>query len=135
MQDDVIVACATAPRTAPGDVRLLPALGWRDVPGFLAGAALTIISTTSPESWCNAAAEALSAGTPVIAYDFGHVPVLTGAAGVMVPPGEHPAVLWAAATRLLGDPGVYHAASRTAPGRVSAHTPAASAAAFIAAVA
>jgi glycosyltransferase involved in cell wall biosynthesis len=135
MQDEVIAACAAAARTAPANVRLLPALSWRDVPGFLAGAALTIISTTSPESWCNAAAEALSAGTPVIAYDFGHVPVLAGPAGVMVAPGEHPAALWAAATRLLGDPGAYHAASRAAPGQVSAHTPAASAAAFIAAVA
>jgi glycosyltransferase involved in cell wall biosynthesis len=115
-------------------VRLLPPLRWQDVPGFLAGAAVTIISTTSPESWCNAAAEALSAGTPVIGYDFGHVPVLTGPAGVMVAPGQPPRALWAAATRLLADPGAYHAAATTAPGQVRPHTPAAAAAAFLSAV-
>ena len=121
--------------TAPARVRLLPALGWRDVPGFLAQAAVTIISTTSPESWCNAAAEALSAGTPVIGYDFGHVPALTGPAGVMVTPGQPPRALWSAATRLLADPGAYHAAATAAPGQVRPHTPAAAAAAFLRAVA
>ena len=134
MQDQVMAACAAAARAAPARVRLLPALGWRDVPRFFAGAAVTIIATTSPESWCNAAAEALSAGTPVIAYDFGHVPVLTGPAGVMITPGQPPDALWAAATRLLADPGAYHAAATAAPGQVRPHTPAASAAAFLSAV-
>jgi len=134
MQDEVAAACAAAARAAPARVRLLPALGWRDVPGFFAGAAATIIATTSPESWCNAAAEALSAGTPVIGYDFGHVPVLAGPAGVMVQPGQPPAALWTATTRLLAHPAAYHAASAAAPGQVRPHTPAASAAAFISAV-
>lgn len=134
LQDQVMAGCAAAARTAPARVRLLPALGWRDVPRFFAGAAVTIIATTSPESWCNAAAEALSAGTPVIAYDFGHVPVLTGPAGVMITPGQPPDALWAAATRLLADPGAYHAAATAAPGQVRPHTPAASAAAFLSAV-
>jgi glycosyltransferase involved in cell wall biosynthesis len=134
MQDQVMADCAAAARTAPARVRLLPPLPWQDVPGFLAGAAVTIISTTSPESWCNAAAEALSAGTPVIGYDFGHVPVLTGPAGVMVAPGQPPRALWAAATRLLADPDAYHAAATTAPGQVRPHTPAAAAAAFLSAV-
>lgn len=134
MQDQVRAACAAAARAAPVRVRLLPALGWREVPGFFAGAAVTIIATTSPESWCNAAAEALSAGTPVISYGFGHVPVLTGPAGVMVQPGHPPAALWAAATRLLAGPGAYHAAATAAQGQVRPHTPAASAAAFITAV-
>lgn len=131
MQDEVFASCQAAARTAPAEVQILPPLSWRDVPGFLAGAALTIISTTSPESWCNAAAEALCAGTPVIAYGFGHVPVLAGPAGVMVPPGQPPAGLWSAATRLLADPAAYHAASAAAPAQVQAHTPAASAEAFI----
>ena len=134
MQDEVAAACAAAARAAPARVRLDPALDWREVPSFFAGAALTIISTTSPESWCNAAAEALSVGTPVIGYGFGHVPTLAGPAGVMVRPGEPPAALWAAATRLLADPGAYHAATTAASGQVSQHTPAASAAAFIGAV-
>jgi len=134
MQDQVMAGCAAEARTAPARVRLLPALSWRDVPGFLAQAAVTIISTTSPESWCNAAAEALSAGTPVIGYDFGHVPALTGPAGVMVTPGQPPRALWSAATRLLADPGAYHAAATAAPGQVRPHTPAAAAAAFLSAV-
>jgi glycosyltransferase involved in cell wall biosynthesis len=134
MQAQVMGACAAAARAAPARVRLLPALGWRDVPGFFAGAAATIIATTSPESWCNAAAEALSSGTPVIGYDFGHVPVLTGPAGVMIRPGQPPEALWAATTRLLADPGTYHAAATAATGQVRLHTPAASAAAFISAL-
>jgi glycosyltransferase involved in cell wall biosynthesis len=134
MQEEVIRECRDAARSAPGEVRILPALKWGQVPEFLAGAAATIISTTSPETWCNAAAEALSAGTPVIAYDFGHVPVLTGTAGIMVPPAEPAAALWDAATTLLADRAAYHLAARSAPGRVRGHTPAASARAFLAAV-
>ncbi|MBO0802836.1 MAG: glycosyltransferase family 4 protein [Nocardiopsaceae bacterium] len=134
MQDEVLGTCRETARRAPCEVRILPPLSWRDVPGFLADAALTIISTTSPESWCNAAAEALSGGTPVIAYDAGHVPALAGPAGEMVPPGAPPDALWAAATRLLADPRAYHAASAAAPAQVRPHSPAASAAAFLSAV-
>ncbi|WP_019632250.1 glycosyltransferase family 4 protein [Actinomadura atramentaria] len=133
MQDDVIDECRRAARTKP-NVRVLPALPWRAVPDFFAGGCLTIISTTSPESWCNAAAEALSAGTPVVAYDFGHVPDLVGRAGVMVPPGRTATELWTAANSLLRDRRAYRAASRAAPGRVAAHTPSAAAAAFLDAV-
>ncbi|WP_395110623.1 glycosyltransferase family 4 protein [Actinomadura sp. SCN-SB] len=134
MQDTVLAECTEAARQAPGQVTILPALPWRQVPDFLGGAALTIISTTSPETWCNVAAEALSAGTPVIAYAFGHVPVLTGAAGVMIPPGAPATALWEAATDLLGDTAAYHLAARTAPTRVADHTPTASASHFLAAV-
>ena len=134
MQRDVIARCRTAATAARGRVRILPALRWAEVPAFFAGAAVTIISTTSPETWCNAAAEALSAGTPVIGYDFGHVPVLTGDAGVMVPAGADTAELWTAARRLLGSREDYHAASQAAPAQVAAHTPAAAATAFLNAV-
>jgi glycosyltransferase involved in cell wall biosynthesis len=134
MQDTVLAECAEAARRAPGNVKLLPALPWRQVPEFFSGASLTIISTTSPETWCNVAAEALSAGTPVIAYAFGHVPVLVGSAGVMVPPGTPANALWAAALELLGDRAAYHQAARTAPTRVCDHTPSASASRFLAAV-
>lgn len=134
MQRDVIAQCRQAAFQAPVPVRILPALPWQDVPAFFAGAAATIISTTSPETWCNAAAEALSAGTPVIAYDFGHVPHLTGPAGVMVPAGAPPAELWAATMRLLSSRETYHATSAAAPDRVAAHTPRAAASAFLDAV-
>ncbi|MFY1633633.1 glycosyltransferase family 4 protein [Solwaraspora sp. WMMB335] len=135
MQDAVLAQCREAAGHAPADVRILPPLPWQEVTDFFACAALTIISTTSPESWCNAAAEALSAGTPVVGYDFGHVPVLAGPAGVMVTPapsGEPATTLWSAATGLLNDPIAYHAASRQAPAQVAGHTPYASAQAFLA---
>jgi iron(II)-dependent oxidoreductase len=134
MQDTVIDQCRTAATAAPGNVEILPPLPWRAVPGFFAGAALTLIATTSPEPFCNTAAEALSAGTPVIGYDFGHVPTLAGPAGVMVtahPPGEPATRLWAAAVDLLDEPDAYHAASRHAPRQVAAYTPHAAARAFL----
>jgi glycosyltransferase involved in cell wall biosynthesis len=134
MQQDVIAGCRDAARRAAVPVRILPPLRWRQVPEFFAGAAATIIATTSPESWCNAAAEALSAGTPVIGYGFGHVPVLAGPAGKMVGPGQPATALWDAAAAMLDSPAAYHAASLAAPGQVSGHTPAASARAFLAAV-
>jgi glycosyltransferase involved in cell wall biosynthesis len=137
MQHEVITECRAAARRAASDVRILPALPWRAVPGFFAGAAVSIISTTSPEPFCNTAAEALSAGTPVTGYSFGHVPVLAGPAGVMadpVPPGEPATRLWDVTLRLLEDHDAYHAASLAAPGQVAAYTPAASARAFLNAV-
>ncbi|MEV6849247.1 glycosyltransferase family 4 protein [Actinoplanes sp. NPDC051411] len=137
MQNSVIAECTTAAHRAPGQVLILPPLPWQAIPSFFAGAAVTIISTTSPESWCNSAAEALSAGTPVIGYDFGHVPTLTGPAGVMippVPPGEPATALWQATTSLLRGRDAYHHASRHAPAQVAAHTPTAAAQAFLAAV-
>lgn len=134
MQRDVLAECRRAAAQACAPVRILPALPWRDVPAFFAGASATIISTTSPETWCNAAAEALSAATPVIGYDFGHVPVLVGSAGMMLPAGAPAEALWAGTTRLLEAREDYHAASQAAPGQVAAHTPRASAAAFLDAV-
>src|SRR5262249_48362970 len=74
MQQEVIDRCRRAAAASAAQVSILPALGWRDVPGFFAEAAATIIASTSPESFCNAAAEALSVGTPVVAYDHGHLP-------------------------------------------------------------
>lgn len=134
MQREVIGGCRDAAEGASAQVRVLPAMPWRQVPGFFAGAATTIISTTSPETWCNAAAEALSAGTPVIAYEFGHVPVLAGPAGVMVKPSQPARALWDATIALLADRAAYHAAARAAPGQVRSHTPVASAIAFLAAI-
>ncbi|MFF3665500.1 glycosyltransferase family 4 protein [Microtetraspora malaysiensis] len=134
MQEEVITACRRAALAAPSEVRLLPAMPWQQVPEFFAAAAATIISTTSPETWCNAAAEALSAGTPVVGYNFGHVPVLAGSAGRMVAPGLPASALWQATLDLLADPDSYHAASVQAVAQVAGHTPAASARAFLAAV-
>lgn len=61
MQDQVMADCAAAPRR-PGPGAAAVGAGLPGRARVLAGAAVTIISTTSPESRCNAA-EALSAVT------------------------------------------------------------------------
>ena len=112
-------------------ITLLPALGWREVPPFLARAAATVICSTEPETFCFTAAEALAGGTPVVHYDFGNVPLLTGPAGWAAPAGGRPEALWDALDRLLADPVTYHHAARAAPARVTALTPQESAATLL----
>ncbi|GAT68861.1 galactosyltransferase [Planomonospora sphaerica] len=135
MQADVIAACRAAAARRPGLVTIRPALGWRQVPGYLAGAAVTIISSIEPETFCFTAAEALSVGTPVISFDFGNVPLLAGPAGRMVPLPHGAEALWEATDALLKDARAYHAAATAAPGQVAAYTPAAAAEALLAAAA
>lgn len=125
MQRDVMAECRELARRRPDVVSILPALPWREVPHFLGGAAATVISSVEPETFCHTAAEALSAGTPAVTFDLGNVPRMIGAAGRAVPLDAGPAALWTALDDLLGDPATYQAASRAAPGRVAAFTPAA----------
>ncbi|MEV7006668.1 glycosyltransferase [Streptosporangium sp. NPDC051022] len=134
MQTDVIDACRAAAARWPGLITIRPALSWHQVPPYLAGAAATVISSTEPETFCFTAAEALSAGTPVVGFDHGNVPLLTGAAGRVVPLHGGADALWSALKALLDDPAAYHAAATAAPRRVAAHTPAAAANALLAAV-
>ncbi|MEV4091084.1 glycosyltransferase family 4 protein [Streptosporangium saharense] len=134
MQTDVIDACRAAAARRPDLVTIRPALGWQQVPPYLAGAAATVISSTEPETFCFTAAEALSVGTPVVGFDHGNVPLLTGAAGRVVPLHEGADALWAAVKTLLDDPTAYHAAAAAAPRRVAAYTPAAAANALLAAI-
>ncbi|MET9887154.1 glycosyltransferase family 4 protein [Streptomyces sp. NPDC006430] len=130
MQNEVVTECRNLAAALP-DVEILPALPWQKVPGFLAGAAATVISSTSPETFGMVAAEALSAGTPVVGYGLGHLPALTGPAGRMTALESGPEALWETLTTLLGDEAAYHAASAQGPRQVAAHTPAAVAQAFL----
>ena len=130
MQNDVVTECRGLAAGLPG-VEILPAMPWQEVPGFLAGAAVTIVSSTSPETFGNVAAEALSVGTPVVGYGLGHLPALTGPAGRMTPLESGPEVLWEAVMGLLDDPAAYRVTSSAGPRQVSAHTPAAVAQAFL----
>ena len=116
-------------------VRILPALPWRQVPAFLARAALTVVTTVEPETFSFVAAESLSAGTPVAAFGLGYVPDLVGPAGVIIPFDEGMPALWDAITGLLADHDAYHAAARAAPGRLAGHQPEDAAAAFLSATA
>ncbi|MFI0420504.1 glycosyltransferase family 4 protein [Spongiactinospora sp. 9N601] len=118
MQSDVIEACQRAARARPEVVRLLPAMPWRAVPGFLAGACATVISSYEPETFCNTAAEALSVGTPVAGFSLGNLPYLIGAAGPLVPLQQGYRALWDQLAHFLEDPHRYHAAARVAPERV-----------------
>ncbi|MFD4479860.1 glycosyltransferase family 4 protein [Streptomyces sp. NPDC058471] len=132
MQDDVLRECRALDAALP-DVQILPALPWQEVQPFLAQAAATIISSTSPETFGNVAAEALSVATPVIGYGLGHLPVLTGRAGAMIPLEDGPHRLWQALANLLEHRADYHTASQQGPIQVTDHTPTAVAEAFLAA--
>src|SRR5262249_2783979 len=87
MQQQVIKDCRAEAARRCDVVRMLPALAWREVQPFFAGAAATVISSTEPETFCHTAAEALSVGTPVVAFDIGNVPVLFGPAARVGGPG------------------------------------------------
>jgi glycosyltransferase involved in cell wall biosynthesis len=119
VQQDVAARCKDQASRRLDVITLLPALGWREVPPFLARAAATVICSIEPETFCFTAAEALAGGTPVVCYDFGNVPLLTGPADLAVPPGSGPEALWDALARLLSSPAAYHQAARAAPARVA----------------
>ncbi len=133
MQRQVIDDCRAQAARRPDVVRILPALGWREVQPYFAGAAATVISSTEPETFCHTAAEALSVGTPVVAFDIGNVPTLCGPAGRMVRPTDGPQALWTALGALLADRGGYQATSQAAPDRVAGCGPAAAASVLLAA--
>ncbi len=79
MQREVITTCQRLADDHPR-VRLCPALPWHGVQPFLAAASCTVIASTSPETFCNTALEALSVATPVVTFDLGHVPTLISGA-------------------------------------------------------
>jgi len=95
------------------NVRLRHALSWRDVPGWLADAAVIVVPSTR-ETFGLVALEALSVGTPVVAYAVGNLPDLIGDAGILVPAESGPAGLCAATRALLADPVRYEQASAAA---------------------
>src|SRR5216683_3134146 len=119
----------------PGGRAVHVALAWREVPGFLAGAAVTIVPSTR-ETFGNLAVESLSAATPVVAYAVGNLPALLAStgAGVLVPPGAGPRGLWQAAENLLADPLRYRQACGAAYCRSRNYRPTSVADAFLKAV-
>ncbi|MGH3999051.1 MAG: glycosyltransferase, partial [Pseudonocardiaceae bacterium] len=133
MQREVITTCQRLADDHPR-VRLCPELPWHGVQPFLAAASCTIIASTSPETFCNTALEALSVATPVITFDLGHVPTLIGDAGTVVPLAHGAQGLWKAVTDLLNNPHRYRHASHTGPRRAARHQPQTIAETFLAAV-
>ncbi len=122
MQREVITTCQRLAEDHP-QVQLYPELPWHSVQPFFAAASCTIIASTSPETFCNTALEALSVATPVVTFDLGHVPTLIGDAGTVVPLTHGAPGLWRAVTDLLHDPHHYRRASHAGPMRAARHQP------------
>ncbi|MGH3887385.1 MAG: glycosyltransferase family 4 protein [Pseudonocardiaceae bacterium] len=133
MQREVITACQRLADDHPR-VRLCSALPWHGVQPFLAAASCTVIASTSPETFCNTALEALSVATPVITFDLGHVPTLIGDAGTVVPLAQSADGLWKAVTDLLDSSHRYRHASQAGPRHAARHQPDLVAETFLAAV-
>ncbi|MEU3622504.1 glycosyltransferase [Amycolatopsis coloradensis] len=110
---------------------------WDRVPSWLAQAAVVIVPSLQ-ETFGLVALEAMSVGTPVVAFDVGNLPTLLGvgdgAGGVIVPRswGEHG--LWRAAEQLLADPVRYAHLSRAAYYRSRDYLPTTVAETFVKAV-
>jgi glycosyltransferase involved in cell wall biosynthesis len=96
------------------NLRLTGQLGRAELEALLASAAVALVPSLSYETFCYAAAEALIAGTPVVASRIGAIPeLITADAGVLVPPGDAHA-LAEACEGVLADP---DARARAAAGR------------------
>ncbi|MGC5000718.1 glycosyltransferase family 4 protein [Streptomyces sp. DT195] len=124
MQDEVFAAVRAAAGLRPDVVTVLDALPWQEVQPFFAGAAATIIASYEPETFCNAAAEAMSTGAPVVGIGIGNLPHLVGDGGLMASADQGAKGIWPALAELLDDTDRYHAVSRNAVLRTAFHSPA-----------
>jgi L-malate glycosyltransferase len=93
----------------------------RDVPEFLAGLDVAVLSSRS-EGLSNAVLEYMAAGRPVVATAVGGNPRLIedGVTGLLVPPDD-PAALARAVARLLREPELAARLAREGRRRVEAH--------------
>lgn len=123
MQDEVFAAVRAAAAKRPDVVTVRQALPWQEVQPFFAGAAATIIASYEPETFCNAAAEAMSTGAPVVGIGIGNLPHLVAGGGVMVSAEQGPGGIWPALSALLEDADRYHATSQSAVARTASHAP------------
>jgi iron(II)-dependent oxidoreductase len=112
-------------------------LAWKDVQQWLAGAAVVIVPSVR-ETFGLVALEAMSVGTPVVAFAVDNLPALigtgSGAGGVIVPRSSGEYGLWRAAEDLLDDPLRYSALSRAAYYRSRDYLPTTVAETFVKAV-
>ncbi|MEU2354409.1 glycosyltransferase [Streptomyces misionensis] len=123
MQDEVFAAVRAAAAKRPDVVTVLDALPWQEVQPFFSGAAATIIASYEPETFCNAAAEAMSTGAPVVGIGIGNLPYLVGDGGVMVSAEQGATGIWPALAALLADADRYHETSHNAVLRTASHSP------------
>ncbi|MCE0540745.1 glycosyltransferase family 4 protein [Kineosporia rhizophila] len=110
-QDEVRARCERLAHQAGPSVAIRPGMPWHQTGAWLAGASVVVVPSLA-ETFGMVALEAMSGGTPVVAYDVGNLPSLIGDAGVSVPRDQGPIGLWRAAQELLQEPVRYRAASR-----------------------
>ncbi len=90
-----------------------------DVPEVMAAADVYCQPNTGPEGFGIALVEALYAGLPVVSSDFGGAAeIVTGACGVLCPPGDAAAVA-AALRELIADPARRRALGEAGPARAA----------------
>ncbi|MFJ3791539.1 glycosyltransferase family 4 protein [Kitasatospora sp. NPDC090091] len=121
-QSELLDRCREVAARTPG-VHLRGALAWDEVLPWLAGAAVVIVPSHK-ETFGLVALEAMSIGTPVVAYRVGNLPELIGPTGhgdhLLVDHDEGPAALHKAAQTLLEDDILYAATTQTVYRRATA---------------
>ncbi|MFF3002005.1 glycosyltransferase family 4 protein [Kitasatospora sp. NPDC057940] len=124
-QSKLLNSCRKAAARAPG-VHLRGALAWDEVLPWLAGAAVVIVPSHK-ETFGLVALEAMSVGTPVVAYRVGNLPALIGPTGhgdhLLVDHDEGPAALHRATQSLLEDDILYAATTQTVYRRAAQFKP------------
>ncbi|MFF2146215.1 glycosyltransferase family 4 protein [Kitasatospora sp. NPDC058190] len=124
-QSELLDSCRKAAARIPG-LRLRGALAWDEVLPWLAGAAVVIVPSHK-ETFGLVALEAMSVGTPVVAYRVGNLPALIGPTGhgdhLLVDHDEGPAALHKAAQTLLEGDILYAATTQTVYRRAAEFEP------------
>lgn len=114
-QKELQAECERLARRAPAVTVHTQALPWAQVPGWLAGAAVVIVPSLQ-ETFGLVALEAMSVGTPVIAYRVGNLPALCEQepeeAELLVEPADGPDTLLERADALMSDPIAYERTSK-----------------------
>ncbi|MEV7026693.1 glycosyltransferase family 4 protein, partial [Kitasatospora sp. NPDC093558] len=124
-QSELLKRCRQAADRLSG-VHLRGALAWDEVLPWLAGASVVIVPSLK-ETFGLVALEAMSVGTPVVAYRIGNLPALIDPTGhgehLLVDHSEGPAALHKAAQTLLEDDILYAATTQTVYRRAAEFQP------------